>query len=544
MSAALPTAGLDELPRLVRLLLTRGHERSLLAVVRRFHELPPAVQREVVRRSDLLTRAMREAIALRPAGAERHRQGGVGSAAMAGVLGSLEIVERSRRGDLAYLAGEALHHPSVKVRRRAAMCLEHLARRCRTRTAEGRPPRMGVKGAGHIVEAVMRAVAAYPVHRQEGVLLAWLWLLPRVGWSATRDDKAVGRDAAPEASLEGDKARVTLAGLTRLLEAAKHPAARRALPATMLIEPLRDAARAGLARAISRGDRLPLELAHLLHAASPPPRNMTPPKPAPASGSLATSHHARHLPAILRQGGVAGQPLIEHLESLAASDDPAARASAVRTLTATATATDPRHDAAVRRAVAAFVTDPEPAVARAALRWLRAADHEALPTLLVRAMNTGRAELIDFARPLLAQASFERLWSRWDRLEPAGRRAAVEALVKLDDDLASRIETRIGGGTCGERLRAVAMLRAAGAGRGDERAGALLARLVEDADPRVAAAAGAVMSRWESMISAEDRDANAHRPGAEPRPTSLASPRRQQRASRVYVGETLAEVTT
>ena len=493
LASALPTAGAAELPLLVRLLLERGEDKALGEVLRRFHDLPPRVKRDVVRHANATTGAMREAVEAREGGLRRSAHAG------AGVLGALEVIDRSRRSDLAYLAAEAMRQPSVRVRRTAAGVLERLARRCRTRASEHRPPRMSAQGARQVAEAVDRAVTWYPAHRQEGVLRAWLWLLPGGA-------RRLGEGSSATVSWESAWGGVVWAELSRMLEAARHPAARRALAAARLIEPLRDAARAGLRRAMRRGDPLPLELGHLLLAAEPQTAPAKPVgDPAASPEVMAAGRALRHLPGLLRLEGPDLAHRVERLQAMSQSRDPAARASALRALTGligdAGEASKPTVQRQVERGVAAYVTDVEPALARAALRWLRAVDHEALPTLLVRAMDTGRAELIDFARAMLAQASFERLWSRWDRLDPQPRRAAVEALSKLDQTLPQRLRARVLAGTGGERLRAVAMLEAA---RGADQATgpthpemrALLARLCDDADPRVAAASGEAMRTW------------------------------------------------
>jgi HEAT repeat protein len=482
MAAALPTAE----PRAKQLiglsLLQRNRPVGTRALVTYFDRLPDSVQAAITDRAGELARPLREASQHGSAGEQTN---------------ALTIVERAQATRLAYLVAGRLRHGEPAVQAHAAASLQAMADLAGSDPRPGRPPSIAPVEAGYLAEAVEEALLHYSAHRQRPVLLAWLAMLPRPLDASMR---SLAKPQHPAA-----------AALAPMLEAAEPTTAARALPVLATVDPLRAAAQRGMRQAAASHRLGPVLAGYHFFAWRPAwraIRAMRQPQQlwldAEQRAQLA-GHEARGLPAWAGALGFAQPERIECWAALREADDPATRLGALRRLIATADQPAEQRPAettaAAHDAIAGFCHDPEPPVARIALNYLLRRDYADRARLLGELLNSPHPSIRQIAGRQFAPLGFARLWESWPRLDPARRRDAAHALMKLDDRFHKQLQQKLETRGHETRLRAINMVRELELG---ERFEARLRALTRETDEVVAsAAAKALGSAGSDQAAAE-----------------------------------------
>ena len=152
--------------------------------------------------------------------------------------------------------------------------------------------------------------------------------------------------------------------------------------------------------------------------------------------------------------------------------------------------------------IAAFLDDPDERLARMAFREVHRRQPAHGRQLLMSRMATSPASARRVVSRAVGQAAFDQFWANADQMDPARRRTAGRALLKMLPDLAARLNRRLGvamatgGGGNGasgpvfDRLKGLQMV--ADLGVANQMAGTLI-RLCGDASPRVRSKAVALL---------------------------------------------------
>ena len=507
MAAALPTAD-PRAKRLIALsLLERKHAGSGVALVLNYHQLDEDTQHAVVRQVEDLYRPMREA---------------VGSTDQQAWSNVIEIVRLSRSARLAYLVTEQLRHSATEVRQAAAQCLQELAAWASTERRKPPPERPGrshaagraptavpaaadgngaycggaASGARVAAErqpadarttafletAVSNAVESFPVHQQVAVLLALSHLAPRPMPELRRRLASAAHPA--------------LAALRPLLEASPEWSVRRALLWFARIPSLTEAALTGVHTAARRGQLGDvLGNAHLtidarvrrLLAKLGNPEQLIPAADQLGAGVASSAawapHEWRGLPHWIAALPLTAAQKVQKLAALGRATDAPTRLAALRQLMALSAQTEALGACSV---IAEFCRDPDPQLARIALRHLLRRQWDGLAALLLKLINAAHPDLRALAAEELAPLGFERLWSAWPRLSGAKRLAAGRALIKLDPGFHRLLAARLSQNDHDTAMRAVSMICCLHQGQFFEQA---LETLIQGPDKRLASAA-------------------------------------------------------
>ncbi|MFP4145268.1 MAG: HEAT repeat domain-containing protein [Phycisphaeraceae bacterium] len=462
LAAALPTADREAARLIALMLLTRADPHAREVLVTQFHRLPADVQRTLLEHAGELDTPLRLAMDRREPEARQR---------------ALEIIVRARQPRLAYLAVEPLTGRRDSLYDESADCLLRLAETAAVDPAERAAPAADAAAMAELTAAIQAAMQRYPRHRRDGTILAAMTLLPRPSVRLLR-------------VLESEREAASAA--RRLLEEAEAPAARRALLPMLAHKPFRDAAKAGLARAVERG-RLG-EVLDWAHLAVLPGVGQELKKldnawrllPGPGAVKQFLPHQARQLPRWLAALPLERQTLVEQLAALSRSGDAMVRLSVLRRLLELAAG---QPGGFVDEIICGFTSDADPAIARLALRHLIRRGDRDLLRHLVALLRSEHAEVRRLAEQQLGTIGFARLWAAWPRLEPARRSAAGRTLMKLDSQFNRQLGEKLYGDRAA-RMRALAMvgeLRQAGQFE------AALIRLAGGEDEKVASAAVKVL---------------------------------------------------
>ncbi|MEX0744159.1 MAG: HEAT repeat domain-containing protein [Phycisphaeraceae bacterium] len=465
MAAALPTADAAAIRCIAPMLLARDQPEGTLGLVMQYHRLPAEIQTQVVEHVPRLFRPLREAAA--------RRQGH-------GPANVIALVQRSRNARLAYLVSEQLRHGAEALRAPAGACLLRLAELAASDPKPERLPTLDAEAAAFLQTAITDAVKRFARHRESSVLLAMAWLLPRPVDEASRELVDVKSPAG--------------AAMSTLLRRAEHPAVRRALLPMLAFPAKADAALDGLrccADAGLLGDVLVHHHLLLLPDVRRPlsrVKNIESLWPDAVRRRALETSALRGVPAWLDALPADTAQRAAHLASLCDAPDAGTRLAVLRRLMKLTgeAAEDADTAQALAQRLMAFCDDPEPALARIALRHLIASGHAELPRLLTRLVNSPHESVRKLAGMRLAPLGFVRLWAMWPKLDPERRVAAAQALMKIDPHFHRMVGEKLKLDDRATRLRALSMIEQLNQGSFFE---ATLKRLAGDKDEHVASAA-------------------------------------------------------
>lgn len=480
MAAALPTA--DPLAKqLIGLtLLARNHTAGVVAMIHHFHDLDADLQQAVIDRVPDLYGAMRQAV---DGNNEQTR------------LNVIEIVARARRPRLAYLVTDQLRRSGAELHKAASTCLLELAwwacthpRKSMRSDEAGRESRevrspADAKAAAFLETAIAAGVESFGVHQQTRVLLALSYLTPRPLADARR--------------LLEDARHPAVTALRNLLRESHEAPVRRSLLWFAQIPTLTDAAFAGVRTSVARGltgdlvtgahltvDRRLTALMADLHR---PEELVHSDNRSEAFGTSQVAdlppQDCRHLPQWIMALPLAPEQKVRELASLDSVPDAPARLSALRQLMVLS---ENEQAVGALSAVADFCYDPNPQLARIAIRHLIRKRWDGLVRLLLKLTNATHPDIRAVASAELAPLGFERLWSAWPRLSFAQQTAAGRALIKLDPGFHRHVSVRLNQPDSETRMRAITIIRRLNQGELFEEA---LSTLIQDQDPRIASAA-------------------------------------------------------
>ncbi len=490
LAAALPTAELPAADRMARALLERGTPDGRRQVIRQLHRLSEPQRREVAGRSGQLEHAIRKAA------------GDGGPAAD----NALWLVEQAGLAGLADVVVQLLRHDDAAVADRAADVLQGLADTAIAPEKGVRPLFQGSGGVGSasgparqpgvqgesdaagereakatllLQQAVEKAVVQFDRHPHPRLLPAALTLARRglpLAAKALRGGSGAAV-VAMRAAVEGWDERVAGAA------------------GWLLARPAVAAETLGLVRRAVQSGRLEAVLAdrHLLRvpAVRVVLRRVGEPGHCAGSASAVVSWPADRQVAWVHWLGML--PLddasrVERLSVLARSGAPAGRLAAVRALCKQRELLkqEGADGEAVRGVLRKSAEDPDPVVARLALRALLLYDGPNLATTLARLAGSGGPAVRALAQRRLAPIGFARLWGGWSTMGPDKRVAVGQALLKIDSRMHEKLAARLMMPDRRARVQAVAMADRLGlAGRLTEP----LAQLTRQGDSVVASAA-------------------------------------------------------
>jgi hypothetical protein len=499
LAAALPTADPAAIHFIAAGLLDRPNPEGKVGLILFFHRLPDDIQSHIIDRVDDLHGPLGEAAAFtKPVSSD--------SSIFQGALNAIRIIAAARSARSAHILTEQLRHPAPEVRRLAAETLLELAKWVmgidggadeptasdQSATVDSAPPSSAIppyttrRASGReptlIQTAVEDAVDAYRFHREPAVLHALLAL-------CTRSMPRVFRLLAVEKH-------AALPDLRRIIAGTNAPLARAAVPVLLRVATLRHAALMAIRRAAANGTMGGLLQGTHLFLESPaawPISKLEAPEtliPADSQGAVLTPSQARGLARWIMALPLEPARQIEALAKLNRLSDPLARLSALRALMQfpdshaapnVAGATSPT-DAVI----SSFCCDPDPAIARVALRHLWRRRWDGLPRVLAQLINSDDNQLRTLAGEYLSPVGFERLWQAWPRLEELQRLAAGRALIKINPHFHSQLADRLASADRPTRLRAMAIIH--GLNQGPLFAEALLT-LAMDSNTVIAASA-------------------------------------------------------
>ncbi|MFA9477692.1 HEAT repeat domain-containing protein [Phycisphaerales bacterium AB-hyl4] len=479
MAAALATADQAAIRRMVPMLVERAQPEGMLGLVMQYHRLPVDIQAQVVEQVPRLFRPLREAAS--------RRQGH-------GPENVITLVQRSRNTRLAYLVSEQLRHGAEGLLASAGSCLLRLAELAASDPKPERLPTLDAEAAAYLQTAITDAVKRFPRHRESSVLLAMAWLLPRPMDEACQ---AVVDIKSPAG-----------AAMSTLLRRAEHPAARRALLPMLGFASQADAAMDGL-RCCNDAGMMSDVLVHyhllLLPGVRRPlarVKNIESLWPDASRQREFDTSALRGLPTWLDALPADEKQRLASLAGLCNAPDAATRLAVLRRLLTMAR--QYRDDAELAQSMTqrfvAFCDDPEPALARIAIRHLIATGYPELPRLLTRLVNSPHESVRKLAGVHLSPLGFARLWALWPKLEPARRTAAAQALMKIDANFHRMIGEKLKREDRAMRLRALSMIEQLNQGSFFE---AALKRLATDKDEHIASAAVRALGTTESEVSVE-----------------------------------------
>ncbi len=488
MIEALPTADEAAAQQIVALLITRATDGGLRGLLRHFHELSDGLQKRVVESGSRFDAAIRHAAAN---GDHSER------------VNAVELITRCGSVRLAYLLADQLHEDDVVLAKAAAAGLLRLTRQCVEDVGTLALPRE--RAMQWLAAAVSQACGSYGQHGRRDVLLAAACM-------------AQWRPAEVLRRL-GEKRSAALPALREIVRRGDEPMVESRLLALATWEPLEGAVVESL-RERSGGQRVPGILGGVALVGLPALRmTLSRIGPAnhllPSAAQLAAMEPAqlRALPRWVESIHAEDGAKVEVLERVAVSSDRWARLGALRALQAIGT---PEAD----ESIATLCFDDDALLARVALRHLVLRDYKGLTQLTVRLVASVHAEVRMMAERELTRLGFGRLWQHWDQLEPATRRSAGRALMKIDSNFHRHLAERMGGSK-DDRFRAVKIARELSQERFFE---PQLIKLVRDTDERVASSAAmALGAMQDSPVAARELTAALDHPDDRVRSNAVES---------------------
>ena len=473
---AFPTATSTYLSSIATLLMDRGYPPAMAALIEHFDRLPLSLQEQLVGRVPQLYTALRKA-ANQPTGPN--------------AVHTIQIIQRAKEGRLAYLLAEQLRHRPKDIQKQAVDALLDLTIHATTQT-DGKPPnhdeltslsndhqshsvpttnikttpnqnnrdlidadaqcppRCDTIAAQYITAAVEEAVELYELHGQPAALEALVRL------SARPIHKTLKR-------LE-DAHHPATADLQRLISSQMNNTTAPALLVMIRVETMMSAALEGILLARKQG-RLCEALTHWHFLLDP--RTTRPLERTHTAALLWPDNLESTLSdwPVIPSRGLAhwamslGHDSIHRVQRLAALrhlPDPMARLSAIRALLSMTGSSDP---AAANPTLALFCDDPDPRLARIALRHLIRVQWTNLGNLLTRLVKSPHPDIARLAGQQLAKDGFRKLWNNWPRLNATNRLAVGRALVKIEPRFFAQITERLNWPDRASRLRAISMVQ-------------------------------------------------------------------------------------
>ncbi len=465
MAQALPTADSDAQVQMVRLLLDRGHQPALAALVRHFHALDLELQRMISSRiSEMET-------AIRSVAGDRDRDTR---------LNVINLVTQSRSYHLTYLLSAQLQWEDRDVQRAAASGLLELGwiLQFATQHPEAEKPEIGVtRAVGLFSSALLEAFDSYHKHKEHMVLMAAACLAPRKPPQLL--ERLTNRRSAVYGHLKQvilqldhhliNRALLCYAGISGLrsvvVEALRRKESQDRLEQLMASVHLLVAPEVRLAvRQIGQADHL-LPSEQLLLRLPPDRQRLVP------MWLLALRANSARKAALLAE--------------MASTVDRAQRMLVLRAMMAMRTrVADDR--------VVMMCLDADPIIARIALRHLILRQWVGLTRLLGLMVDSPHLEVRRIAERYLMSVGFGHLWDKWDRLDPQMRLSAGRVLVKGGGHLIQRLAGKMKSRDNTDRFKAIAMARSLKCLAGLETS---FAGLMADPDPRVAASAAAALGQ-------------------------------------------------
>lgn len=428
MIEALPTADADAAELIAKSLLARKHTPVLVDLVARLGDLPQASRQWIVHHADGLYRVLAEAVTRRD------------TAAPSNVIA---IIRESGSPRLAPILVDLLRSPDNALHTPAAECLHGLALEA-VRHDLADEPMHDSEWVAPVVMAVNESMRLYFHHRRSEVLQAAVALLPRTA-------VALGTVLAQKSHPAAEPIRV-------ILEDAATIQVRRSLLAFAALSATARSALAGVAHAAG-ADALPevIETSHLLlnglavkTLRSAPSPEVFCPVPEVLHGMTPAQRLA--VPRWLMALPIDAPHRLTVLGSLLKQTDPAIRLSALRALVQMPIADD------VSELIASRCDDPDPALARIALRHLIRIQWHGLARLLLKLLHSSHGDIRKISAERLAPLGFRRFWDAWPRLTFAQQLSAGRALIKLDPGFARLLGEKLADADRPARLRALAMV--------------------------------------------------------------------------------------
>ena len=428
----------------INALLRRKKMRGLTGLIEQFTSLPEPLQAEVLEQINVLHHALREAGR---------------SDKPVRRLAAMQLIAIARQGSLAYVLGENLHEPDERVSKAAAAALVAMARWASVETralqrgkAEDEGGSLGpndqykllIAQRADIEQAVGRAIDSHRGRYGQDLLRAALLLCDSAGsktFEILKSTKHGGQGAMVRRLQQPPAAEHVEA----FLLAAAHGSVRSHFAVAFAhIEeaPVLDALMRrtywlhdnGLrtaVHAISRGTWLGEdELSHDLDRRRPEDAALIGPWIA-ASGAPDDIQDAR----------------LDRLR-LHAGDQLVARISLLRLAIA-------RKRGGSTALLKQFLNDPDERLARIATRDLIRRKPPDLENTLLQLMTSATPGIRAIVGRVIGQSGFDQYWQRFDRLDPATRRSAGKAMLKLLPDAHQRLTRRLAAGPVEARVKAM-----------------------------------------------------------------------------------------
>jgi len=460
MAAALPSADEKTLMQLVQLLLERGQSRGLLGVILNYHRLPPRMQSAVVSRVDEFYSSLREASKRRATTSRSN---------------VIDIVRRARNAKLTYLLADELRHGPPDLCDQSADALLELAKWAASDPDPEAEVYYDAQTAQYLQDAIVDALASFGHHQHDKSLLALVELTPR---------------PIPKAfAILEDSRNAATSAARHLLETSHERAVLRSLLVMLQVPTLADSALQGLRQAVNNGE-LPtvLDEGHLMAIpkVSDPLQKLIAPETMLSKEwdmSIFKPHQSRALPRWISALHVTARAKVNSQCSLKHFPDAPTRMLALKNLIAL------QDDVVVEELaprIAEFSVDPDPVIARIAVRHLVRSKWSKLTTHLLTLINSEHETVRALASRYVSPMGFDRLWSSWPRLSYGKQIAAGRALIKIDPDFHIQLGEKLARPDKQDQLRALSIIRTLNQGSFFEEA---LHALVSDEDEVMASAA-------------------------------------------------------
>ncbi len=436
LATALPTADGDCVERIAAALLDRGRADAAVTLIERFDQLPRSIREKIIARVPQLYGTLRKA---------------ANQATGPSCVNTIAIIRTAKEGRLAYLVAEQLRHRPAEVQQQAAEALLDLANHAtqvlETTNQRGRH-RCDPLETHYVRVAVEESVGLYGNHQQPATLLAMFTLVPRpmpqvMNHLANEGHPAIG-------------------SLRRLLAKADQRAVRRGLLAMVGVPTLTAYVLEGLTVA-TRRRQFEDVLAHwhllLDHRVARPltqAADATRFWPRDHKTPHGKTTHTRGLALWARCVERAPIERVAKLAELAGLTDPMARLSALRGLMALAASP---HPAGANEAIALFCRDPNPGLARIALRHLIRVDWPGLTSLLTQLVHATDPTVRRLAMAQLTSRGFKQMWDQWPRISAANRLAMGRALIKINAGFTHHLGRKLNALDRASRLRAISIIR-------------------------------------------------------------------------------------
>jgi len=437
LGAALSSADPWACRLIAQTLLTRQHPQGTVSLVANFHLLPSSLQDMVVHHAQELYRPLREVASY--------------DSSTTGPANVVRIIMAANAAKLAYLVTEQLHHRPDETRVLAAQCLHHLARVASTApsdTASLAKNRLDAVTAKYIQDAVEEAVEKYPVHHQPQTLLALAALAPRPIRGAMR---YLAKTPGPAVDTAG-----------QLLRKADDPDIRRSLLVFVSVPRLTDAALDGIAlTATTPGLGDLLDTSHLLlndKSARPLQTLEHAQRLWLGTDQLMrfTVHQTRSLARWAMAIPMQPDRRMDKLAQLIRLPDPLSRLAVLLLLIQLA---DDQQYLGARDLISRFCDDPDPIIARIALRDLIRSNWPKLAQRLTGLIDSANPSLRQLAAQRLGQLGFERLWAQWETMAHPQKMSLGRALIKIDPDFHRHLSDKLASPDRGAKLKSVAIIQ-------------------------------------------------------------------------------------